>query len=137
MLPTLHTAHLRLEPLQETHASRLLAYYERNREHLQRWEPARDASFYTLGRQRENIARNEAEALHGNFAGFVAFVPDGGGDVVASINLNSIRRGALHAGLIGYGVDAAHGGRGYATEIAGAVVRYAFDEFNLHRVEAS
>jgi ribosomal-protein-alanine N-acetyltransferase len=136
MPPTLHTAHLRLEPLREAHAPQLLAYYERNRAHLQRWEPSRDEAFYTLARQRANIARSGVEASRGTFAGFVAFEP-GGSEIVASINLNGIRRGVLHAGLIGYGVDAAYTGRGYATEIAGEVVRYAFEELNLHRVEAS
>jgi ribosomal-protein-alanine N-acetyltransferase len=39
--------------------------------------------------------------------------------------------------IIGYSVDEASQGRGYATACAEAVVRYAFDVLNLHRLETS
>ena len=37
---------------------------------------------------------------------------------------------------LGYFIDVAHWGRGYATEAARAMVRHAFDVLGLHRVEA-
>jgi ribosomal-protein-alanine N-acetyltransferase len=58
-------------------------------------------------------------------------------DIVGSIDLLSILRGMLQSAMLGYSVDATREGRGYATEGARAVVRFAFDELNLHRVEAS
>jgi len=56
-------------------------------------------------------------------------------EIVASLNLWNIRRGAIHAAILGYAVDASHEGRGYASEAAGAVIRYAFEVLKLHRIE--
>ena len=44
------------------------------------------------------------------------------------------RRGS--EGLLGYLVDPAHHGRGYATEIVGAALDLAFGDLGLHRVTA-
>ena len=56
-------------------------------------------------------------------------------DIVASLNLWNIRRGAVQAAILGYAVDASCEGRGYATEAAEAVIRYAFGVLRLHRIE--
>lgn len=132
----LRTERLVLEPLSEPHAPALLAYNVRNREHLMPWEPARGDSFYTLPGQREVIARDIAAEQGGACAHFLAF-ERAQREVVACVNLHNIRRRVLQAAVIGYSVDAQCQGRGYATEAAGAVVRYAFDVLNLHRLETS
>jgi ribosomal-protein-alanine N-acetyltransferase len=135
-MPHLQTERLRLEPLTAHHAAAFLAFVERNRAHLARWEPERDDTFYTLAYHQDEIARSEANVQRGTEARFIAF--DGASsEIVASVNLWNIRRGAIQAATIGYSVDVACEGRGYATECARAVVRYAFNELNLHRVETS
>src|SRR5262249_10599790 len=42
----------------------------------------------------------------------------------------------LREGNIGYELDSRHWGRGYATEAAGEIVRFGFEELNLHRIRA-
>jgi ribosomal-protein-alanine N-acetyltransferase len=135
-VPELHTERLTLEPLAQRHAAAFLAYHERNRMHLQPWEPARDGAFYTLETQQADILVSEADAERGSCVRFVAFA-HGSPEIVASVNLWNIRRGSIHSAIIGYSVDGLSEGRGYATEAAGAVVRYAFDTLNLHRLETS
>lgn len=130
------TERLTLDPLAERHATAFLAYHTRNRAHLEPWEPLRDESFYTLETQQAQIRASEADAERGVCARFVAFL-DGDPDIVASVNLWNIRRGVIHAAIIGYSVDARYEGHGYATEAVRAVVRYAFDVLNLHRLETS
>jgi ribosomal-protein-alanine N-acetyltransferase len=131
-LPTIRTERLSLEPLRERHAASFLAYYERNRAYLQRWEPLRNQDFYTEPYQQSEIATTEADAARGLCARFVAFEPRNDA-IVASFNLWNIRRGVIHAAIVGYSVDEAHAGR----EILKAIVRYAFETIGLHRIETS
>lgn len=136
MFDILKTERLRLEPLGSRHAPELLDYERRNREHLRRWEPARDESFYTLDSIRRDIARCEmmaAEAKGFRFATFEAH----GTSIVAMVNLWEVRRGVIQSAVLGYAVDVDHQGRGYATEAAAAAIRFAFQELRLHRIETS
>ncbi len=130
---TLQTEHLRLAPRDASHAGAFLAYNERNRTHFAPWEPVRGS---TLADYEAELARGAAEMERGAAALFFAF-EHAGADVVATVNLHHIVRGVLQSATLGYNVDAACVGRGYATEMSRAVIRYAFDELRLHRVEAS
>ena len=51
------------------------------------------------------------------------------------INLNSISRGAMQGGTIGYWIDRDRAGRSYTAEGVAVVFRFAFEELQLHRVE--
>jgi [ribosomal protein S5]-alanine N-acetyltransferase len=59
------------------------------------------------------------------------------GAIVGFININEIVRGAAQMGYIGYGGVAAYTGRGYMTEGLQLVLRRAFTELGLHRLEAN
>ena len=41
-----------------------------------------------------------------------------------------------HVAEIGWVLDPSHGGHGYAREAVRAVIRFAFDEYHLHRLVA-
>ncbi len=113
-----------------------MAYRSRNRSHLERWEPATEPGAYTAEYQAREIASSLTFALAGESVRFVA-LEKGGDTIVASVNLWNIRRGISHSTVLGYSVDAAHEGRGFATESARAVVDFAFSTLKLHRVETS
>ncbi|BDE08173.1 alanine acetyltransferase [Vulcanimicrobium alpinum] len=130
------TDRLRLKPYSVRHAPAILDYYLRNRAHLERWEPERPPEFYALAYHLRECERAESAARNGEYVRFAAFARDGDA-LIALVNLWNIRRGVIHAAIIGYSADEAHGGNGYATEAAGAVVGYAFDVLKLHRVETS
>ena len=125
-----------LRPLEAKHAPALLAYYTRNADYLQVWEPLRSGRFYTLEQQHSLIEKSVADARAGLGARFLAFEP-AGTDVIATFGLSNIRRGVNHAAIVSYSVDREHAGRGYATELLAGVVRYAFDNLRLHRLDAS
>jgi ribosomal-protein-alanine N-acetyltransferase len=59
------------------------------------------------------------------------------GAIVGFLNLSQIVRGPLQSAFLGYGAVAAHAGRGYMTEAMGLVLRRAFTELRLHRLEAN
>jgi [ribosomal protein S5]-alanine N-acetyltransferase len=57
-------------------------------------------------------------------------------DLAGFINLNEIIRGAYQRGLLGYGAFAASAGQGYMYEALDLMIRYAFEDLGLHRLEA-
>ncbi|MFJ6833453.1 GNAT family N-acetyltransferase [Streptomyces sp. NPDC091209] len=67
-------------------------------------------------------------------AGFLVCERDGGG-IAGFININNIVEGGFLCGALGYGAFAHAAGRGLMTEGLGLVVRHAFGEMGLHRLE--
>jgi [ribosomal protein S5]-alanine N-acetyltransferase len=59
------------------------------------------------------------------------------GRIVGVVNVNNIVRGLFQSAYLGYYVGAAFAGHGYMTEGLALVVRYAFTELALHRLEAN
>jgi [ribosomal protein S5]-alanine N-acetyltransferase len=56
--------------------------------------------------------------------------------IAGVVNLNSIIRGRFQSGSIAYAAFAPTAGQGYMTEGLELVVRYAFEQLRLHRLEA-
>jgi ribosomal-protein-alanine N-acetyltransferase len=136
VIEEIRTERLSIQALDIRHAQAMLEYFERNREHLRRWEPERAEEFYTLAFQQSVIERAREEEARGAGMRFIVF-EDGSEEIVAAVNLSNIRRSVIHAAVMGYSVDEQRQGRGYATEAAGAVVEHAFQTLNLHRLETS
>jgi len=61
----------------------------------------------------------------------------GSPQLIASVNVTNIVHGVFQAGVLGYSVDFSHQGRGYGTEVVGAVVNWCFRNAGLHRIEAN
>lgn len=59
------------------------------------------------------------------------------GVLLGAINLTEIVRGRFQSGYLGYYVGAPHARRGYMTEALQRMLRSAFRELRLHRVEAN
>ncbi len=104
-----------------------------NRDFLAPWDPVRDEAYYTTGGQRDLATRSLRRSAAGVEWPGVILVD---GTPVGRVNLNNIVRGAFCSADLGYWVDRAHNGRGVATAAVGAVVRVAFGELGLHRVQA-
>jgi ribosomal-protein-alanine N-acetyltransferase len=57
--------------------------------------------------------------------------------LVGEITLSSIQRGPFQNAFVGYWVDKAIAGHGLAPEATVAVLRFAFEELSLHRIEVA
>jgi ribosomal-protein-alanine N-acetyltransferase len=68
----------------------------------------------------------------GSGYGFGIFV---GEQFAGEITLSSIQRGPFQNAFVGYWVDEAMAGQGLAPEATVAILRFAFEELGLHRVE--
>jgi ribosomal-protein-alanine N-acetyltransferase len=103
-----------IRPVRPEDCDELAALYAANRDFLAPFEPARPPEFFTGDGQRDRLARQLADETH------------------PFVILES-----LQGCTIGYWVDSRRNGRGLATGAVGEVVTYAFDELDLHRVEAA
>lgn len=108
----------------------------RNEDWLVPWEPTRLTRLADPTRSRDafssRCAARDRERHAGLAYGFGLFVDNA---FAGEINLNSINRGAMQSGTIGYWIDQAHAGHGYVAEGVLVLIRFAFDELHLHRVE--
>lgn len=125
----------RLRLLDVADAEDLAALLVTNREHLRPFEPSRQEVYFTAQGQRAAAERKLEAWEAGTCAPFV--VLDDGGEVVGSLNLNDIVRGAFQNANPGYWISRHATGRGLATEALTAAVDFAFGALGLHRLQAS
>ncbi|WP_328461665.1 GNAT family N-acetyltransferase [Actinoplanes sp. NBC_00393] len=111
-------------------AGPLAALLRANREYLQPWDPIREESFYTEAGQRALLA----DVLTQDNALPHVIVEDG--RIVGRINLSNVVRGPFLSANLGYWVAEETAGRGVATKAVAMLVRAAFAEHGLHRIEA-
>jgi len=108
--------------------------YQRNREHLTPWEPARAEDFFTERFQRADIERRLAASSTDESLPLALVT---GGEIIGRFNLAGITRGPFQSAGLGYWIDKDHQGKGLASAAVHAIVTEARDNLGLHRVEAS
>ncbi len=106
-----------------------------NGEFLAPYEPPRSPGYVTDDGQRAAIRDALEHCERGTALPHV--IVDGAGRVVGRISLNGIVRAPSFLSCsVGYWVGAADNGRGHATAAVREIVRVAFEELGLHRVQA-
>jgi [ribosomal protein S5]-alanine N-acetyltransferase len=106
----------------------------RNREFLAPSSPIRPEEFFSVDGQRAGIQAALAEHQRGTKLPHVILTEDG--QIAGRITLNEIVRGPFQSCHMGYWVAAEHNGRGLATGAVREIIRVAFEELGLHRIEA-
>lgn len=126
---------VRLRTLGEEDYDEWYAIRARCRDWLVPWEP-RPAGAPTAPEDRVSFAARcvarERERQIGTGYGFGIFMD---GRLVGEITLSSIQRGPFQNAFVGYWVDRDLAGRGIVPEAVVVVLRFAFEELGLHRVE--
>ena len=105
-----------------------------NRDFLAPWEPVRDDDYFTDDGQRNLI--EAALDRHEQGSTLPHVILDDTGRLVGRITLNEIVRGPFQSCSLGYWVSAADNGRGLATAAVRDIMRVAFEELGLHRIQA-
>lgn len=105
-----------------------------NRDFLAPWEPIRADAYFTEDGQRRVIKA----ALEGHKQGSTLprVILDDSGRLVGRITLSEILRGPAQSCSLGYWVGAADNGRGLASAAVRDIMRVAFDELRLQRIQA-
>jgi ribosomal-protein-alanine N-acetyltransferase len=114
--------------LERKDAEELAALYRANREFLRPFEPWRPEEFFTPEFQRRRIERIGDDLWR--------WAIEEDGRMVGMIALADVIRDPLQLANVGYFVDQAHTGRGLATQAVADVIRFAFGQGGLHRLEA-
>lgn len=125
---------IEIKVLSSENAEELLDYYIRNRSFLCKYEPFRDESFYTLETQRQSLIENYREFIKGQGAHFGIYKDN---NMIGRIRINNIIQGVFKSAFIGYSIDEREQGKGYMKEAVNLVLKYAYEEFGLHRIEAT
>lgn len=134
--PVLRTERLELRIPEAEDFGEWMRLRRSSRDFLQPWEPQwpRDHLSQRSFRRRVRWARGEAEV--GRSYSFLIFARHPR-CIVGGITLSNIRRGPSQCGTLGYWVGEQHARRGYMAEATNMIVRHAFDEIGLTRLEAA
>lgn len=125
---------IKLKLLTPQYTNDMLSYYIKNKTHLENFEPLRDSSFYTESIQKKILSENYRQYLNGTSINLGIFKNDG---LIGKIQLSNIVYGIFKNAFIGYSIDENEQGKGYMKDAVNTLVNYAFNEMELHRIEAS
>lgn len=123
-----------LRNLTPNDAEELASYYERNKKHLEKFEPSREKEFYTLEVQRGILNESYKQFLNGTSYD-LAIIKDE--HIIGKVKLSNIVYGVFKSGILGYSIDLEYQGKGYMKEAVNLMLEYSFNDLDLHRIEAS
>lgn len=124
-----------IRTLEITDAESLLQLELKNRAFFQTYTSLREDSFYTLAGQTARI-KNNKELLELDQYYFFGIFLNETAELIGVSMLSEVLRGSLQSCYVGYFLDQKHNGNGYMTDAVRLVVRFAFDQLKLHRIEA-
>jgi [ribosomal protein S5]-alanine N-acetyltransferase len=108
----------------------------RNRDWLTRWEPTRPTAQVDPAEHRDAFSARcgvrERERASGTGYAFGLFVD---ASFAGEVNVANVQRGPIQTGTIGYWIDQERAGNSYVAEGVVVLMRYAFAELRLHRLE--
>jgi [ribosomal protein S5]-alanine N-acetyltransferase len=115
----------------------VLAFYTNNKDRLSPLSPTWPEGFFTKPFWDRQLDRNLEEFYADFSARMFVFLRTQPHDCIGNISLSGILRNAAQFCYLGYGIDSNWEGKGLMRESVAAVVRYAFQDLNLHRVMAN
>ncbi len=125
-----------LRPLTSSDFAAFAEVRLRNEAWLTPWEPARPPGVEDPASSRSAFhARCSARDRDRQFDAGYSFGLFVDGQFSGEVNLNGMIRGAQQSATIGYWIDQARAGHRYVAEGVVAVLRFAFEELSLHRIE--
>ncbi|MCI4677780.1 GNAT family N-acetyltransferase [Rhodoblastus acidophilus] len=107
-----------------------------SRAFLTPWEPSWPLDDLTRPAFLRRILRQDQERAEDESHGFLIFRA-GDDALLGGITLGNLRRGVAQCGTLGYWMGEKYAGKGFMTKAVRALLRHAFLEMGLHRVEAA
>ena len=111
---------------------------ERTESHafLKPWEPTWSADDLTRASFKRRVRRVQREAAEQTGFAFLIFRREDD-TLLGGVTLSNIRRGVAQSCCLGYWMGVHYAGHGYMRRAVPLVLKFAFGELRLHRVEAA
>jgi ribosomal-protein-alanine N-acetyltransferase len=122
-----------IRPAVRSDAADVAALLAAQRDHLAPWDPRREPVFFTRGGQRSRLAQVERDRAAGTSFRFLILEA---GELAGEVSLTNVVRRSFQSANVGYWVAGERCGRGVATAAVAALCTFAFEELELHRLEA-
>jgi ribosomal-protein-alanine N-acetyltransferase len=117
-------------------AGETLSFYELNKEHLAPWDPKVPSNFYSLKYWEHKNQRAQEEFLMKSSLRLNIYIKKTS-ELIGMCNFTGIERGPFQNCHLGYKLGQSFQGHGYMQEALKVSLKFIFDEWNLHRVEAN
>lgn len=124
-----------LVALHECDPKKVAHFLALNRARFQPVSPTRSDGYFTAAHWRAACKRSRAEWRAG--AAFRFCIVYKNDEIIGKIDLDQIRRGPFGSGDIGYLLDRRYEGQSIMRRALQDVLKMAFGEFDLHRVQAA
>jgi ribosomal-protein-alanine N-acetyltransferase len=135
--PVLATPRLQLLPAHIGLARPMLDYQVRNRQHFAAWDPKPGDMFFTELYWTMQLRQQALSWEQGRGSRFLLTQPEQPRQIIGTVSLSNIVRGVFQAAHLGYGIDHSLQGQGLMHEAVGEIIRFAFDDLRLHRLQAN
>ena len=131
----LETERLRLSVLRKSEASRVNAYFVRNRDFHKKYSQTHTEDYFTVSMQRKYLAYDYNSFLDGTLVPLWITLKETG-EIIGRVSFFNFAFGGMMSCACGYHLDKDHTGKGYMTEALKGAMAFVFDEYKLHRIEA-
>lgn len=114
----------------------VLAYRQRNRQHLQPWEPERAPEFYTAQAVADRLSSMQRQIEDQSAVHWLVFAHDGD-EVIGDCSVTNIVRGPFQACHLGFSLGSEYQGKGLMHEALAAAISHTFETLELNRIMAN
>lgn len=123
-----------LKSLMPNDAHELTEYYIKNKKYFQQYEPRKSSDFYSVERQKKLLTESQRQFFNGRTIDTGIFFED---KLIGRITLNNIIHGAFKSGMLSFSIEQTKQSEIYIKKSLEVFLEYAFNEYNLHRIEAA
>lgn len=134
---TYETDRLILRLLGEEEAPVVLQFYRKNRAVFEPYEAIHPEQFYTESYQRTLLNCELSLTLKHNLIRFYVFRRENPDEIIGTVCFRNIDRSTYYSCETGYRFSPAYWHKGYAREALAFGIQLMFEEFHLHRIEAT